>query len=237
LAALATKQGAAIVPEGSEVLAIIPARGGSKGLVNKNLSQLGGRPLVAHTIRAALRSRCITRTIVSTDSETIATVSRDHGAEVPFLRPDMHTGDNDSVAAALQDYQKRLETRERYFPDIVVILFCTSPFRPPGMIDFLIEKLRGDYKRAYTVKRIPAFGHRYYRLAGDSPERLTACGASAQPGGIPTRKIGLFHGFSVHAKPKDSFVYHVDNPVCLIDIDTRSDLEMAQLVATEGLSP
>ena len=155
------------MPKETEVLAIIPARGGSKGLVQKNICELGERPLIAHTIQSALDARLVTRTMVATDGEKIARVSEDYGAEVPFLRPAVHTGDKANVADALKDFQKRLEIRERYFPDIVVILFCTSPFRPPGIIDFLIGKIQSGYRRAYTVKEIPKASNGYYHFDYD----------------------------------------------------------------------
>jgi CMP-N-acetylneuraminic acid synthetase len=69
------------------ILALIPARGGSKGLPRKNVLPLAGKPLVAHTIATALDSSTITRTIVSTDDDEIAEAARSHGADVPFRRP------------------------------------------------------------------------------------------------------------------------------------------------------
>ena len=76
-----------------EVLAIIPARQGSKTLPHKNLRLLGGKPLLAYSIEHARQSNTVTRTIVSTDSEDYAAISRDYGAETPFLRPRAIAGD------------------------------------------------------------------------------------------------------------------------------------------------
>jgi CMP-N-acetylneuraminic acid synthetase len=225
------------VTEETEVLAIIPARGGSKGLAQKNICELGGKPLIAHTIHASVNSRNISRTIVSTDCEQIAEVSKKYGAEVPFLRTDAHSGDKASVAAAIHECQKSLELRERYIPHIVIILFCTSPFRPPGMIDFLIEKIRSGYKNAYTAKRVSSLGNRYYHLSGNLLKRMDASSLSALPDGTPMRRYGLFYGFSNGNKPKDTFVYQIDNPVYLIDIDTQLDLEIARLAIAKGLIP
>ena len=70
-----------------EVLAIIPARGGSKGIPRKNIREFAGYPLIAYSIQAALNSKLVTRVIVSTDDEEIALVAKQYGAEVPFLRP------------------------------------------------------------------------------------------------------------------------------------------------------
>jgi N-acylneuraminate cytidylyltransferase len=76
-----------------EVLAIVPARGGSKGLPNKNILPLSGHPLIAYSIKAGLDSVLTTRVMVSTDSESIAEVAKKYGAEVPFLRPSELAGD------------------------------------------------------------------------------------------------------------------------------------------------
>src|SRR5439155_7193608 len=73
--------------KGSEVLALIPARGGSKGIPRKNIKVVAGKPLIAYSIEQALASRLITRTIVSTDDPEIAQVAREFGAKVPFMRP------------------------------------------------------------------------------------------------------------------------------------------------------
>ncbi|THB70909.1 MAG: hypothetical protein D6E12_01965, partial [Desulfovibrio sp.] len=84
-----------------EVLAIIPARGGSKGIHRKNLQPLGGVPLLAWSIDAALRARNVTRVIVSTEDPDIADTARDYGAEVPFLRPAKIAGDRALVHEAV----------------------------------------------------------------------------------------------------------------------------------------
>ena len=70
-----------------KILAIIPARGGSKGIVGKNIKELNGKPLIAYTIEEAKKSEYINRIVVSTDNEEIANISKKYGAEVPFLRP------------------------------------------------------------------------------------------------------------------------------------------------------
>jgi CMP-N-acetylneuraminic acid synthetase len=77
-----------------EVLAIIPARGGSKGIPRKNIKDFAGYPLIAYSILAATRSKYVTRTIVSTDNDEIAQVAREWGAETPFMRPDEFSQDN-----------------------------------------------------------------------------------------------------------------------------------------------
>ena len=124
-----------------EVLAIIPARGGSKGLPNKNILQLINHPLIAYSIKAALDSSLITRTIVSTDSDAIADVARNYGAEVPFMRPDEFAKDLSTDLDVFTHALKWLKENEKYVPDFVVQLRPTSPIRKARLIDDCINKL------------------------------------------------------------------------------------------------
>ena len=86
----------------TEVLAIIPARGGSKGIPKKNVAQLAGKPLIAWVIEAALASKNISRLIVDTDSEEIAAVAREWGADAPYLRPEEYARDDTPSIVSLQ---------------------------------------------------------------------------------------------------------------------------------------
>lgn len=117
-----------------DVLAIIPARGGSKGIPRKNVLPLAGKPLIAHTIAAALRARRVTRVVVSTDDEEIAQVARDHGAEV-VMRPPELAGDMARSEDALLHVLDVLETGEGYRPAVIAFLQCTSPLTAPDDID------------------------------------------------------------------------------------------------------
>jgi len=122
-----------------EILAIIPARGGSKGLPNKNILPLMGHPLIAYSIKAALDARSITRVIVSTDSSDIADIARQYGAEVPFMRPAEYAQDLSRDLEVFVHALEWLNTNEGYCPDLVVQLRPTSPVRPNGLIDEAIE--------------------------------------------------------------------------------------------------
>lgn len=133
--------------ESNTVLALIPARGGSKGIPGKNIKLLNGRPLISYSIEAALESRYIDDVVVTTDSEEIAKLSRSLGAEVPFMRPPELARDSsktiDCVVHAL-DELTRMERR----PGIVVLLQPTSPLRTSLDIDaaldlFICEGCRG----------------------------------------------------------------------------------------------
>jgi len=118
-----------------EILAIIPARGGSKGIPRKNIYDLCGKPLIGYTIEAALGSKLINKTIVSTDDAEIAAVSRSHGAEVPFTRPDEASNDNATALDVITHALKWLKDNQSYEPDVVVYLQPTSPLRRSEHLD------------------------------------------------------------------------------------------------------
>lgn len=120
---------------------MIPARGGSKAVPRKNLALLGGRPLLAYTVEAALASGGLTRVVVSTEDEEIATVARTLGAEVPFLRPASLAGDSTPTLDVFIDLVASLERHEQYRPDVLVLLQPTSPFRRAAHIDAAIDLL------------------------------------------------------------------------------------------------
>ena len=121
---------------------IIPARGGSKRIPRKNLKPLGGLPLVAHSIRAALVASELDRVIVSTDDEEIADVARHYGAEVPFLRPSEFAVDIAPDLPVFEHALGWLAERQDYHPEFVIHLRPTQPFRPLGMIDQVVRLLR-----------------------------------------------------------------------------------------------
>lgn len=110
------------------VLAVIPARGGSKGIPHKNIVDLGGKPLIAYTIEAALQCKYIDRLIVSTDDEEIADVAKKHEAEVPFIRPEHLSSDQSKTIDALLHAVEYCEKEDGPY-DVVVLLQATAPFR------------------------------------------------------------------------------------------------------------
>lgn len=128
-----------------KILAIIPARGGSKGIPMKNITKLAGKPLIKYTIDAAKKSRRINRIVVSTNDPKIAKVAKSLGAEVPFLRPKNISGDNATTYDAIKHALDFLALNKNYFPDIVVILQPTSPLRTSKMIDRSVNLLEKDY--------------------------------------------------------------------------------------------
>lgn len=125
----------------SQVLALIPARGGSKSIPRKNIRPFAGHPLIAYSIAAGLCAETVTRVIVSTDDDEIAAVARRYGAETPFLRPDEYSQDNTPDLPVFQHALNWLEEHEGYRPEIVVHLRPTSPFRRVSHIDEAVYRL------------------------------------------------------------------------------------------------
>jgi CMP-N-acetylneuraminic acid synthetase len=122
------------------VLGIIPARGGSKGIPGKNIVPILGKPLLAYTAEAALVSKRLTRVVLSTDDESIANVARAWGVEVPFMRPPELAKDDTPTLPVLQDVVKRFEAEGKRY-DAVFILQPTNPLRLTSDIDGAIELL------------------------------------------------------------------------------------------------
>jgi len=121
------------------VLGVITARGGSKGIVNKNIKDLCGKPLIAHTIEVAKNSKKLTDLVVSTDSEEIADIARQYGANTPFLRPEELSGDKSSSIDAIKHTIEWFKQEKGLEYDYVMILQPTSPLRTAEDIDSCID--------------------------------------------------------------------------------------------------
>lgn len=126
------------------VVAIIPARGGSKGLPGKHLRMLAGKPLLVYSIEAAKNCASVDRVIVSTDDPVIAEAAKRWGAEVPFLRPAELAQDLTPTEPVLQHAIEWLEAHEGYHADIVVFLQSTDIFRKRAMLEAVIQALCHD---------------------------------------------------------------------------------------------
>lgn len=127
-----------------DILAIIPARGGSKGIPNKNILRLNGHPLVSYSIAAGLQTPEITRVICSTDSDKIAQIARDYGAEVPFMRPTHLAEDHSRDFGVFEHALEWLRKNEHYVPDLVINLRPTSPIRFIDDVQAGIELIRSN---------------------------------------------------------------------------------------------
>lgn len=152
-----------------EVLAIIQARGGSKGVPGKNIKPLLGKPLIAWTVEAAKSAKTVTRVIVSTDDEAIAEAARAAGADVPFIRPAEFATDGAKSIGLLQHALSWLEEHEGYKPDAVVQLKPTNPLRTAAHIDECVETYfaHPGVDAVITVVKAPVHPLKTWRRDGD----------------------------------------------------------------------
>lgn len=143
------------------VVCVIPARGGSKGLPGKNIKNLCGKPLIAHTIEQARQSKYIDRVIVSTEAEEIARISLEFGAEVPFTRPMELAGDSIATVDVLLHAINWFENEDRYLFDIFTLLHVTTPLRSVEDIDnsiaLLVEEKADNIFSVAEAHRNPYF--------------------------------------------------------------------------------
>lgn len=211
--------------------AIIPARGGSKGVPRKNARPLAGLPLVAYSIRAALACPQVDRVLVSTDDEEIAAIAVEHGAEVPFLRPAALAGDAAPPQPAVLHMLDGL-ARQGWRPGIHLTLLPTHPFRTPALLAALVDLCLEGRTHAVTVRAVPGGAGRYVLPPGG--------GAPARPLDLPDgaplwRHYGLGEAH-LDCAPASALAYlPVSDPVALIDIDTPEDWRLAEAVVREGL--
>lgn len=136
-----------------KIIAIIPARSGSKRIIDKNIKKYKGIPLISHSIKHSLKSKYIQRTIVSTDSEKYAKIAVKYGAEVPFLRPKKISQNRSTDLECFTHCLSFLKKKENYVPDIIVHLRPTYPIREKGLIDNCIKLLikKKDFHSLRTI--------------------------------------------------------------------------------------
>ncbi len=146
-----------------EVLALIPARSGSKSVIDKNIREVAGKPMLAWSVEHAKASKRINRVIVSTDSEKYAQIARDAGAEVPFLRPAEYATDTALDFDVFKHALTWLEEHEGYKPDIIVQLRPTYPKRDPADIDAMVDMLEAD-PAADSVRSVALAGEVPYKM-------------------------------------------------------------------------
>jgi N-acylneuraminate cytidylyltransferase len=152
--------------------AIIPARGGSKGIPKKNIKMLGGFPLIAYAIAAAKLSSSVERIIVTTDSEEIAEIARKFGAEVPFMRPVEIAGDKSTDLEFMLHAIDWFKEHERAVPEYWVQLRATTPLRKPPDIDKAIGFLKA-HPEATSLRSGHEIRESPYKLFGIKDEYFT----------------------------------------------------------------
>ena len=227
-----------------EILSIIPARGGSKGIKRKNLKPILDKPLVAYTIEASLKSKYITRTIVSSEDDEILGVARKFGSEV-LKRPEELAQDETKTAPVMLDVLDKLE-HEGYKPDFVVLLQPTCPLRDENYIDsafeYYFESLKCGYDSCFGAYSI-GYTHAKWRiLHNDKLEalydfRLRPRRQETEQHYKMIAENGAFYALSAHTmkKTKDFIGY---NPIAyitprIIDIDTVEDFEKVEKILKE----
>ena len=153
----------------AKILCLIPARGGSKGIPRKNICELVGKPLIAYTIECARRSGLIQRTVVSTEDDEIAEVSRRYGAEVPFKRPIELAQDLTPDLPVFRHALRWLEENEHYIADLVVHLRPTGPIRRAGTVDSAI-RLMLQHPEADSLRSVTHPSETPYKMWRIGPE-------------------------------------------------------------------
>ena len=146
-----------------KILGFIPARSGSNRIPSKNIKLLNSKPLIAHTIEAAKKSKLINRIVVSTDSEEIANLARKYGAEIPFLRP---RSISDATSTEMEFFQHALdwfEKNESYKPDLIVLLYPTAPFRKSESIDRAIQLIQ-KHPEADSLRSVTLCSEHPYKM-------------------------------------------------------------------------
>ncbi len=149
-------------------VAVIPARGGSRGIPDKNIRDFAGKPLIVWTIEQARAAQGVTRVIVSTDSERIADIARQHGAEVPFLRPSEISAAETPIEPVMAHAWEWLRSNEAYAADALILLFPTNPLRQIRHVEECLDLfLASGADSVLTVNESPAHYTPYWTLVRD----------------------------------------------------------------------
>ncbi len=237
-----------------EVLAVIPARGGSKGIPHKNIKKFAGYPLIAWSIAAAVQSENVTRTIVSTDDEEIASTARQWGAETPFMRPAEFASDHALDLGVFQHALKWLKENENYVPDIVVQLRPTSPIRPKHLVDDAVKLLLAHPEADSVRGVVPADEnpHKMWRIdpINGQMHGLLQVNGIDEPYNAPRQILPVIYWQTGHIdaiRPERTFMAGnsmsgkiilpvMINPDFTVDIDTLFDWKRYEwLVRNAGL--
>ena len=227
--------------KGYNVLAVIPARGGSKGIPRKNLCKAGGISLVARAVKFTKALMWIDRVVLSTDDREIAEEGRKYGAEVPFLRPLELAGD---TSKSVDVWRHVLIEAEKYYNttfDISILLEPTSPFREPRHVEEVVKKLvDGDYNSVLTVSETDSKNHPLKQLV--IKDDCVSYYDDAGKGIIVRQQLTpVYHRNGVaYAKMRkclmnqetfigpNTYAVVIDEP--LVNIDTEQDLKRAQFL-------
>jgi YrbI family 3-deoxy-D-manno-octulosonate 8-phosphate phosphatase len=226
-----------------EVLAVIPARGGSKSIPRKNMRPFAGHPLLAYSIAAARQADAVTRVVLSTEDEEIAAIGRQYGAETPFLRPADLAQDLTQDLPVFEHALRWLEEHERYQPDVVVQLRPTSPVRPRDLVDRAVQLLL-DHPEADSVRGVVPSGqnpYKMWRLQSDGRMSPLLSDGLREPYNLPRQALPPTYWqtghidairtralLEKHSMSGDVILGLVLDPRFTVDIDTLRDWERAE---------
>lgn len=227
-----------------KVLAVVPARGGSKGVPQKNIKPLFGKPLIAWSIEAGKKSKFIDRVIVSTDRDKIAETAKAYGAEVPFLRPKELAEDLTPDPPVFEHALYFLKEKENYVPDIIVHLRPTGPLRTSDEIDSAIEllALHPEADSVRSVEEPPKPPYKMWRPEGDYLRPFIEIPGTKDTYNAPrqslpkvfqtTADIGVLWLRTILEKKsvvgERVLPFHLKRPT--VDIDNAFDFEIAELI-------
>lgn len=223
-----------------EVLCIIPARAGSKGIKNKNIQKINNKPLIEYSIRCAKKAKLVNRIIVSTDGDEIAKISKDAGAEIPFVRPKKISGSKAAELDVIKHAIEFLEKNERFHPDVITILHPTNPFVTPQNLDKSIKMLKRSNADLVlgveNVKTHPfrSFWHESEFLKKFSKDfdkyfqRQTFPPLYFPTGDIYTLRYSSFRKYGKVFCPKIKPLIYKENEITM-NIDTPFDLFLADM--------
>jgi len=236
--------------KGKYILALIPARGGSKGIPNKNIRPLLGKPLIAYTINAAIGSKVFDRIIISTDSPEIKKVSLEYGAEVPFMRPKNLAQDNTPMIPVIQHALKFLKGKENIYPDIIVLLQPTSPLRKPEHIRLTLDKfLKSGADSVITVCETRQSPYSMLKFSKDkisyfTKDAFTKSGKERYTRRQDLPKVYISSGAVYITRPdiitRENKILGQDTRAVImkqedsIDVDTLIDFKLAELILREA---
>jgi len=228
-----------------DILAIIPARGGSKGVPRKNLRKINGVSLVGLSVKHALASKWITRTVISSDDDEIIKEALKYGAEAPFVRPKALAEDHVFDLPVFVHALNFLKEKENYSPQIVVHLRPTAPYRRQGWIDEAIQ-LFIDHPQADSVRSVSEPDKHPYRIFRiDANGYLDAIMKHEHPVPYLLRRqdlpkmyyyncvIDVTKPETIFAKKSmtgDKILPFIMNPDEVIDIDSEQDLKIAEIL-------
>lgn len=219
----------------SRILAIIPARGGSKGIPHKNITRLVGRPLISYTIEAGLNSKYIDYVMVSTDDDDIANVSRKFGAEVPFMRPaEFATDVAKTVDVVIHVVDEMDKVGEKF--DVIILLQPTGPLRTAKDIDEAVEKYFQCGKRSLlSVCEVEDHPILIRSIEGDTLKPLLNVSSTCRRQDMPKyyKVNGCIYINDVSELNKDTSFNDNEIPFVMernhsVDIDELSDLVLAE---------